>query len=123
MEQGRKPNNDDSGEGGKRLELPRAGLTSSNETRFVSPSCIVCLCDYEVGEGVVWSSNPACDHAFHAECIERWLLKQRGRPLCPCCRRDFVIDPLDEDEEVNNAPPADDPTSDDDDFDPIARFA
>ena len=25
-------------------------------------------------------------------------MKQRGSPLCPCCRRDFVIDPLDDEE-------------------------
>lgn len=124
MEKG-ESSKDDSGEGGKRLELPLQGFISSKETRFVSPSCIICLCDYEVGDGVVWSSNDACEHAFHAECIERWLLKQRGRPLCPCCRRDFVIDPLDEEEELNGAPVVsdDDPTTDDDDFDPPARFA
>ena len=28
-------------------------------------------------------------------------MKQRGGPLCPCCRRDFVIDPLDDDTDEN----------------------
>ena len=29
-------------------------------------------------------------------------MKQREGPLCPCCRRDFVVDPLDLLEEENN---------------------
>jgi hypothetical protein len=65
--------------------------------------CSICLCEYSVGSDIVWSSNPLCDHVFHETCIEQWLMKQRGGPLCPCCRRDFVIDPFDlgqEDEEA-----------------------
>ena len=29
-------------------------------------------------------------------------MKQREGPLCPCCRRDFVIDPYDMDDEDTN---------------------
>ncbi|OEU19897.1 hypothetical protein FRACYDRAFT_155564, partial [Fragilariopsis cylindrus CCMP1102] len=52
--------------------------------------CSICLCEYIVGSDLVYSSNPQCDHVFHAECIEQWIMKQRDGPLCPCCRRDFV---------------------------------
>lgn len=69
-----------------------------SQCRLVPNLCAICLSNYEFGESIVWSSNPACEHAFHEPCMERWLLKQRGRPLCPCCRRDFVVDPLDEEE-------------------------
>jgi hypothetical protein len=30
-------------------------------------------------------------------------MKQREGPLCPCCRRDFVIDPYDLEEEAEEA--------------------
>lgn len=56
----------------------------------------------QVGSDIVWSSNENCDHHFHANCIERWLLKQREGPLCPCCRQDFVVDPFDLLEEEGN---------------------
>jgi hypothetical protein len=74
---------------------------NSPRRRLVPNLCAICLSNYEVGETIVWSSNPSCEHAFHSSCIERWLLKQRGRPLCPCCRRDFVLDPLDKEETAN----------------------
>ena len=72
--------------------------TTSNKRkalRLVQNECSICLCEYNVGDDVVWSSNPQCDHVFHETCIEQWLMKQRDGPLCPCCRRDFVIDPFD----------------------------
>jgi hypothetical protein len=73
------------------VEIP----TYTGSTRLVPCLCIICLQQYEVGDEIVWSSNPDCEHCFHSPCIERWLIKQRGGPLCPCCRRDFIIDPYD----------------------------
>eukprot|EP00538_Stauroneis_constricta_P011336 CAMPEP_0119547676 /NCGR_PEP_ID=MMETSP1352-20130426/1739_1 /TAXON_ID=265584 /ORGANISM="Stauroneis constricta, Strain CCMP1120" /LENGTH=636 /DNA_ID=CAMNT_0007592663 /DNA_START=355 /DNA_END=2265 /DNA_ORIENTATION=+ len=85
------------------VELPMPGLSigkaRSLSKRLVPTTCSICLCDYEVGSDIVWSSNSACDHVFHTECIEQWLTKQREGPLCPCCRRDFIIDPYDLEEE------------------------
>mmetsp|Transcript_26457 Transcript_26457/g.39141 ORF Transcript_26457/g.39141 Transcript_26457/m.39141 type:complete len:299 (+) Transcript_26457:119-1015(+) len=78
------------------VEVPKQGLGSTTEIRLVSDMCAICLSNYEIGEEIVWSTNQLCEHVFHVECIERWLMKQRGLPLCPCCRADFVIDPLDQ---------------------------
>lgn len=63
--------------------------------RLVPNVCSICLSNYAVGNTIVWSSNEACDHVFHEGCILQWLMKQRDGPLCPCCRRDFVLDPYD----------------------------
>lgn len=98
------------------VEIPVAGLpmtSESKEMRLVPNLCTICLCNYDIGTDIVWSSNPSCDHAFHEECIEQWLMNQREGPLCPCCRRDFILDPFDlEDEETEdnkdmNRPPQD----------------
>lgn len=72
------------------------------EMRLAPGLCTICLSNYKVGSDMVWSSNEACDHHFHASCIEKWLMKQREGPLCPCCRRDFIVDPLDLLEEEEN---------------------
>ncbi|KAG7369095.1 ring finger domain containing protein [Nitzschia inconspicua] len=72
------------------------GMVTTRSLRQVPNECSICLCEYTVGSDIVWSSNPQCDHAFHEQCIEQWLMKQREGPLCPCCRRDFVIDPFDD---------------------------
>ncbi|GAX13900.1 hypothetical protein FisN_5Lh200 [Fistulifera solaris] len=83
-------------DGSSMIRVPLPGLyVEKKGTRLVPGVCAICLCDYEVGTDVVWSSNASCEHVFHAECIEAWLMKQREGPLCPCCRRDFVIDPYD----------------------------
>ena len=74
---------------GEILNIPRSKM------RRVAIECPICLCDYQVGSDIVWSSNPQCEHVYHKSCIEQWLMKGRDGPLCPCCRRDFVIDPLD----------------------------
>jgi hypothetical protein len=95
------------------VKLPAPGLhyvtaTEEHEQRLVSGLCTICLSTYKVGSDVVWSSNAACEHAFHHECIEKWLMKQREGPLCPCCRRDFIVDPFDVEEgrdEQTTTPP------------------
>jgi len=91
---------DDDDEDSIVVEIPQPGLfldvpLEERETRIAPGSCTICLTTYGVGSQIVWSSNAQCEHVFHAECIENWLLRQRGGPLCPCCRREFVIDPLD----------------------------
>lgn len=72
------------------------------ESRLASGLCTICLSVFVPGSDIVWSSNYSCEHVFHAECIERWLMKQREGPLCPCCRRDFIVDPYDLEESTNN---------------------
>eukprot|EP00529_Nitzschia_sp_RCC80_P022638 CAMPEP_0113486316 /NCGR_PEP_ID=MMETSP0014_2-20120614/24934_1 /TAXON_ID=2857 /ORGANISM="Nitzschia sp." /LENGTH=495 /DNA_ID=CAMNT_0000379985 /DNA_START=76 /DNA_END=1563 /DNA_ORIENTATION=- /assembly_acc=CAM_ASM_000159 len=85
-----------------KLDVKQCSSSSSSSNtkntlplRRVPIECSICLTDYVVGSDVVWSSNPRCFHVFHTSCIERWLMKQREGPLCPCCRSEFVIDPFD----------------------------
>ena len=85
------------------IQIPHPGkhISTSSQLRDVPNDCIICLSSYKIGDDVVWSSNPFCEHCFHTDCMEKWLMKQRGGPMCPCCRRDFVIDPLDDDVNEN----------------------
>lgn len=84
------------------LHLRLAGTNEKPPTRMVSGMCTICLCTFEVGSDVVWSSNELCEHVFHAGCAEKWLMRQRDGPLCPCCRRDFIVDPYDLETTDNN---------------------
>lgn len=51
------------------VELPAPGfrvasatmLTNQAKHRMVSNLCSICLCNYNVGDTVVWSSNEACE--------------------------------------------------------------
>ncbi|XP_008782069.1 RING-H2 finger protein ATL56-like isoform X6 [Phoenix dactylifera] len=46
------------------------------------PDCAVCLEGFRKGERC--RALPGCGHAFHAPCIDRWLVRS---PACPICRR------------------------------------
>lgn len=48
--------------------------------------CHVCLSDYEVGQECRKLNN--CNHTFHKECIDQWLIT--GRNSCPLCRGEGV---------------------------------
>ena len=41
--------------------------------------CIICMEEFEKNEKVTLLP---CDHIFHSNCIEQWLLKQRSCPFC-----------------------------------------
>lgn len=79
------------------LRLPQTTTSSTGKERerVVPNCCAICLMPYEIDETVVWSSNPACPHAFHEDCLLDWLVhgasssKQEGTP-CPCCRQSFT---------------------------------
>lgn len=59
--------------------------------RVIRGPCAICFGDYDSGDGVTWSSNLACRHIFHTECIRAWLSTQRAYQdqLCPTCRVPF----------------------------------
>ncbi|KAG0229427.1 hypothetical protein BGW42_001582 [Actinomortierella wolfii] len=46
----------------------------------VPMDCAVCLYDFEDGETL---RHLRCDHYFHRDCVDRWLVKH---PFCPTCR-------------------------------------
>jgi hypothetical protein len=54
--------------------------------------CAVCLSELPAGDEaavpVRRRTLPACGHAFHADCIGRWLPL---RPECPLCRRPVLL--------------------------------
>ncbi|XP_042472341.1 brassinosteroid-responsive RING protein 1-like [Zingiber officinale] len=50
------------------------------------PRCVVCLGNLEAKQKVRELKN--CIHAFHVECIDRWM--DAGQLNCPLCRADLL---------------------------------
>mmetsp|Transcript_15232 Transcript_15232/g.20793 ORF Transcript_15232/g.20793 Transcript_15232/m.20793 type:complete len:270 (-) Transcript_15232:587-1396(-) len=78
---------DDVSTNGQPVVIP---TDAKNGNRTVPNCCAICLCPYDIGDELVWSSNEACSHAFHSECIVDWLIKMQEGTPCPCCRQDFT---------------------------------
>lgn len=95
---------------GTKEEQNAKGINENGERRSCPIFCAICLNEYEISERVSWSSNPACTHVFHEDCITQWLVSL-GRTKsklqqfsespseaqllsyeleCPCCRQEFI---------------------------------
>ncbi|XP_059656363.1 E3 ubiquitin-protein ligase ATL4-like [Cornus florida] len=57
---------------------------NNNSSSSSSPvECAVCLENFKEGDQCRFLPN--CNHSFHAQCIDSWLLKTA---VCPICRTD-----------------------------------
>ncbi|KAI3977089.1 hypothetical protein MKX01_004064 [Papaver californicum] len=52
-------------------------------------TCSICLSEYQPKETL--KTSPACNHCFHADCIDVWL---RLNSTCPVCRISLVSEKL-----------------------------
>lgn len=63
------------------VPLPGYPLCSTVGKRNASTLCAICLCAFEPGDRICWSSTATCPHVFHEECIVPWfttlITKQR----------------------------------------------
>lgn len=46
-------------------------------------TCAICLSSYELKERIRYLP---CNHHFHSECVDKWLLKNKS---CPFCKREI----------------------------------
>jgi hypothetical protein len=60
--------------------------------------CPVCWETYAENDKICWSRNPQCNHAFHVECIQLWLLTH---DRCPVCRNKYLV--ANDDDDIERA--------------------
>ena len=66
----------------------------SSDDKDPLQSCSICFLKFNKEEVVCQSNDSACQHIYHKECMESWLLKH---DQCPICRRPYLALPVDED--------------------------
>ena len=59
--------------------IPFTIIKDVPEQKEDEPHCLICLCNYEVGEKV--SALP-CFHTFHTKCIDEWITRSAKCPVC-----------------------------------------
>ncbi|CAL5086926.1 unnamed protein product [Urochloa decumbens] len=67
------------------VPFEEAGREGEEEER---PECAICLAEFARGEEV--RVLPPCGHAFHAACVDTWLL---CTSTCPSCRTALLVAP------------------------------
>ena len=65
--------------------IPFTIIKDVPEKKGDEPHCLVCLCDFQVGEKV--SALP-CFHCFHTKCIDEWIIRS---PKCPICKFEITL--------------------------------
>uniref|UniRef100_A0A6B2LBF7 RING-type domain-containing protein n=1 Tax=Arcella intermedia TaxID=1963864 RepID=A0A6B2LBF7_9EUKA len=61
-------------------------ITYSKDLQIVSDSCVVCLDAFIVEQQI---KKLQCNHAYHSECIDKWLEKSR---FCPVCNQEVLFE-------------------------------
>ncbi|GBG90037.1 hypothetical protein CBR_g50130 [Chara braunii] len=69
-----------------RLPSHEVTVEKRDESAGESSGCAICLQDMVKGEMV--RVLPNCAHAFHKDCVDKWL-SQQG--ICPVCRDEIVV--------------------------------
>ncbi|KAK9094925.1 hypothetical protein Scep_026394 [Stephania cephalantha] len=72
--------------------LRRSSSSSSDSAGAAAADCAVCLSKFEQHD--LLRLLPLCCHAFHARCIDTWLVANQ---TCPLCRSTIFVDESDVD--------------------------
>ena len=81
------------------VEVALGVLNIPGRPKPVSNTCAICLDAYAVGDVVVWSTNQACQHVYHEDCVVDYILRVKyneetfhppnQKTPCPICRQPF----------------------------------
>ncbi|XP_073060118.1 RING-H2 finger protein ATL79-like [Primulina eburnea] len=71
----------ESGAGSAEAEIPVLDYTEGMKLAGEETECIICLSEFAVGEKLRVLED--CEHGFHVNCIQQWLLLHSS---CPTCR-------------------------------------
>lgn len=67
--------------------LPIIVYSATSKPRPVATDCPICLAEFTEGEKL--RVLPNCNHGFHLDCIDRWLVSNSS---CPMCRHSLNFD-------------------------------
>ena len=65
--------------------IPFTIIKDAPKSKGDEPHCLICLCNFEVGEKV--SALPCC-HCFHTKCLDEWIVR---KAKCPVCKLEITL--------------------------------
>lgn len=70
------------------IEIPALVYSEGMELAGAETECIICLSEFTIGEKIRILEK--CNHGFHLQCIQQWLISHSS---CPTCRSNCSIEP------------------------------
>ncbi|KAI4306473.1 hypothetical protein L6164_029747 [Bauhinia variegata] len=64
----------------KKLPIILHQTPSDSNCALEDTECCICLGEFKDGDKL--KVLPGCDHSFHSECVDKWLINHSSCPLC-----------------------------------------
>jgi len=65
-------------------KIPRF-IYQKNKHKNIESKCVVCQYEFKNGENITQLN---CGHAFHTDCVDTWLSKNK---VCPMCHKEIIV--------------------------------
>lgn len=67
--------------------IPVVKFTKKRQSKFDIDFCVICMEHFKENDEV---RVLKCQHTYHKNCIDTWLLQSASTPSCPLCKREAV---------------------------------
>lgn len=68
----------------KKETINKIPIRKYKERQYKDNKCVICMSTFEINEDI---RLLGCQHIFHKDCIDGWLIKEK---VCPVCKQEII---------------------------------